>query len=272
MKNQLTAADNEPLVYDLEKKSSDSNSKQNEVPEISIQAMLKAGVHFGHRKSRWNPKMKPFIFGQKSEIHIIDLTKTLSYLKKALEFCSHLVSNGGKILFVGTMPQLKSLVAKAAQETQMPYVANRWLGGTLTNFDYIRKRVKYLIEQEKKLEAGEFERYTKFERGKIKKEIERMNEKMGGIKSMEKLPQAIFVCSAKHDYLAIKEARKKKISVIAITDTNADPDIIDYPIPGNDDAISSVSYILDIISDQIIKTKKAKDNLNKANADKTNSD
>jgi small subunit ribosomal protein S2 len=223
--------------------------------EISIEQMLKSGVHFGHKKSNWSPKMKPYIFTAKGNVSIIDLEKTAALLEKAVEFAKGVVGNGGKIIFVGTKPQAQQLIKEMAELTEMPYVSNRWLGGTFTNFGEIKKRIKYLNEQEEKVVKGELEKYTKYEQLMFKKEIERMNEKMGGIKRMENLPQAIFVADAKENIAAIKEARRKKIPIIGIIDTNVDPDLADYPIPGNDDALSSLKYIVGIIAKAVKEVK-----------------
>ncbi|OGI26413.1 MAG: 30S ribosomal protein S2 [Candidatus Moranbacteria bacterium RBG_13_45_13] len=217
--------------------------------------MLKHGVHFGHKKSRWNPKMKPFTFGVKNNIHIIDLDKTLKCLEEALEYLRGVVKNGGKVLLVGTKPQAKRLIEEAGKASGMPYVSSRWLGGTFSNFSEIKKRIKYLNEQESKLAAGEFEKYTKYEKGQIKKEIDKMNEKIGGIKKMESLPQSVFVADIKEDALAVKEARGARIPVLAIVDTNTDPSGVDFPIPGNDDALSSIRYIVNIIVKEIKEAK-----------------
>lgn len=224
--------------------------------ELSVEQMLKSGVHFGHKKARWNPKMKPYIFTVRNNIHIIDLEKSLKLLSQALNFIENLVKNGGKILFVGTKPQVRELVQEIAKSIDMPYVNNRWLGGTFTNFFQIKKRIKYLNDQEAKMTHGELEKYTKYEQLRFKKEIERMNEKMGGIKKMDNIPQAIFVADAKENELAVREAREVKIPVIGIVDTNVDPDMIDYPIPANDDALSSLKYILGIVAKSISAAKK----------------
>jgi small subunit ribosomal protein S2 len=226
--------------------------------ELSISEMLKHGLHFGHRKSRWNPKMKPYTFTVRNNIHIIDLEKTLSLFREAVEFLRGIVKNGGRILLVGTKPQAKKLIEVSAQEIDMPYVSNRWLGGTFTNFSEIKKRIKYLNDQEAKLVRGELEKYTKYEQTQFKKEIERMNEKMGGLKKMDNFPQAIFVLDIKEDILVVKEARRVKIPVVAIVDTNTDPTLVDYPIPANDDALSSLKYVLGIIVKNIKEEKKAK--------------
>lgn len=224
--------------------------------ELSVQQMLKAGLHFGHKKSRWNPKMEPFIFGIRNNIHIIDLEKSIEHFRKALEFIEGTVKNGGKILFIGTKPQAKRLLKEIAESVGMPYVDNRWMGGTFTNYQEIKKRIKYLNEQEAKLARGELEKYTKYEQSQFKKEISRMNEKMGGMKKMESIPQAVFIIDAKENEIAVREAREIKVPVIGIVDTNVDPDLMEYPIPANDDALSSLKYILGIVAKTIAGSKK----------------
>ncbi len=225
---------------------------------LSIEEMLKSGVHFGHKTSRWHPSMRPYIFGSRNGIHIIDLNQSLILFQGALDFIGSTVKNGGKILFAGTKPQAQEVIRWTALETGMPFVSNRWLGGTFTNFNEIKKRIKYLNEQERKLEAGEFSRYTKYEIGKIKKEIEKMEEKMGGLKQMESLPNAVFVADIKQDELAVKEARKMKIPVIAIIDSNNNPGEVDFCVPGNNDALSSLKYILGLIVKTIKESKPQK--------------
>ena len=225
--------------------------------ELNIAEMLKAGVHFGHKSSRWNPKMKDYVFGVKNNIHIIDLEKTIGLLQKALDFLRATVENGGKILFIGTKPQARQLVEEISNILDMPYVKNRWLGGTFTNFNEIKRRIKYLNDQERLMESEELKKYTKYEQSRIRKEIVRMNEKMGGIKKMDKLPQAVFVIDIKENALAVKEARRSGIPTIALTDTNTDPTLVDYPIPANDDALSSLKYIMGIIAKNVAETKKS---------------
>lgn len=224
--------------------------------ELNIAGMLKAGVHFGHKSSRWNPKMREYVFGVKNNIHIIDLEKTMDLFQKALEFMRATVENGGKILFIGTKPQAHQLVEVVANILDMPYVKNRWLGGTFTNFSEIKRRIKYLNEQEALETSGEFKKYTKYEQSQARKEIARMNEKMGGMKKMDKLPQAVFLIDIKENALAVKEARRAGIPTIALTDTNTDPTLVDYPIPANDDALSALKYILGIITKNIVEAKK----------------
>ena len=215
--------------------------------EVSLEAMLKNGVHFGHQKARRNPKMDEYIFATRKGINIIDLQKTEEKLKEALDFIEKIKKEGKQILFVGTKLQAKDLVEQAAVQCDMPYVVERWLGGTFTNFKVLRTRVKYLIDSEEKLEKGEFKKYTKFEQMKKIEELEKMEKRMGGIKSMAGLPGAIFATSIKEDNLAITEAKKVGIPVIAIADTNVDPAKVDYPIPANDDAISSLRLILSYV-------------------------
>src|SRR4030042_3820068 len=224
--------------------------------ELTLPEMLKAGLHFGHKDSRWNPKMKPYIFGTKNNIHIIDLEKTLVAFQKALDFLRSVVQNGGKILFIGTKPQVRLLLAETAKATDSPYVNNRWLGGTFTNFGEIKGRLKHLNEQESFEKSGDSKKYTKYEQVQLKKEIRRMNEKMGGNKNMDKLPQAVFVVDIKENALAVKEAREVGVPTIAVTDTNTDPTLVDYPIPANDDALSSLKYILGIVAKNIVEVKK----------------
>jgi small subunit ribosomal protein S2 len=222
---------------------------------INIEEMAQAGLHFGHRISKVHPKMEPFIFGVRNTVHIIDLEKTKEKFKEALDFIKKLISEGGTILFVGTKTQIKDLVKEVAKECDFPYVNERWLGGTFTNFQVMRKRVEHLLDLEKKKAEGHFEKYTKKERAEIEKEIEKLEKKFGGLKKMENLPEAIFVCDMVKDKLAVKEARMKGVKIIAISDTNADPTLADFPIPANDDAISSVKYILEKVKEVILNQK-----------------
>lgn len=255
MNNEKTATSVPKQEVATENSQNSSADFKYEGPEISIPEMLKAGVHFGHKVSRWNPRMKPYVFGSKNGIHIINLEKTLPLILKALEHIQTAVSNGGKIIFVGTKPQARQLIEQAARETEMPHVSNRWLGGTFTNFNEIKKRVRYLNSQEERLARGELEKYTKYEQGKMKKEIEKMNEKMGGIKKMDGLPQVMFAIDLKEDGLAVKEARQMKIPIVALVDTNNDPAMADFPIPANDDAVSSLKYILGLIVKKVKESK-----------------
>lgn len=223
--------------------------------QIDVEEMAKAGLHFGHRTSKTHPKMLPFIFGMRNTIHIIDLEKTKIKLVKALEFLKEAAKEGKQILFVGTKPQIREMVKNLATELNYPYVIERWIGGTFTNFDEIKKRVEYLKELEKKKESQEWEKYTKKERKEIEEEIEKLERKFGGLKTLEKLPDIVFICDMVKDHLAVKEARRKGVKVVAISDTNANPELADYPIPANDDAISSVKYILEKVKEAILKGK-----------------
>jgi len=225
------------------------------ISEALAKEMLKAGVHFGHKKSRWNPKMKPYIFGLRNNIYIIDLEKTMEHLGKALDFIKDIIKNKGKILFIGTRPQSQSLVEETAKNCKMPYVVLRWVGGLLTNFGIIRKRVEHLIDLEKKKASGELKKYTKREQQNIDEEIQKLKKKFEGIKELEKLPEAILVLSIKEQTTAIKEAKKKNIPIIGLVDTDSDPSLIDYPIPSNDDAISALKFMLSKIEDSIFKSK-----------------
>jgi len=211
---------------------------------IDVRNMLKNGVHFGHQKARRNPKMNEYIFGTKNGINIIDLEKTAKSLERAMAFAEKIVSEGQQILFVGTKKQAKRLVESAAKKCQMPFVVERWLGGTFTNFKVISERTRYLREGQEKLKSGDYSKYTKFEQMKIAEELDKLETKMGGIKNMTKYPGAIFVTGIIEDNLAIQEARIKNIPIIALADTNVDPTKIDYPIPANEDAVSSLKLMI----------------------------
>ena len=222
----------------------------------SSDEMTEAGLHFGHRTSKVHPKMKQYIFTVKNGVHIIDLEKTKEKLAEVLDFIKKVVSEEKTILLVGTKIQFKDLVKEIAQAAKIPYITKRWLGGTFTNFKTIRKRIDYFKELEERKKKGELEKYTKKERLNIDRELGNLEDKFGGIKNMEKLPDIIFVLDMKKDGLAIKEAKEKGVKVVAIADTNMDPSLADYVIPANDDAISSVRYILEKVKDVIIKNRK----------------
>lgn len=226
--------------------------------QLDIEEMAKMGLHFGHRTSRVHPKMEPYLYGVRNTVHIIDLEKTKEKLKEALKFIQELISENKILLLVGTKIQAKNLVKEMAKELNLPYIAERWLGGTFTNFGVIRKRIEYFKDLEKKKTEGELEKYTKKERAKIDQELRDLEIKLGGIKNLEKLPDAIFVLDMKKDALAVKEARQMGVKVIGISDTNVDPTLADYPIPANDDAISSVKYILEKVKEIILKVQSNK--------------
>ncbi len=212
---------------------------------LSVEEMTQAGVNFGHKVSKLHPKMKPFVSGVKSNVHMFDLEKTAKELEKALGFIEKLTVENKVLLFIGTKPQLKGIITLAAKEVNAPYVTERWLGGTLTNFETIQKRVSYFKELETKKATGELEKYTKKERSMFDKELEKLRVKFDGIKNMAKLPDAVFIFGLDKDMTAAKEAAKKGIKIVALVDSNMSPETADYPIPANDDAISSVKYILE---------------------------
>jgi len=228
--------------------------KKNKI-DINSDEMMKAGVHLGHRVSRLHPKMKDYIFGVRNTIHIIDLEKTVVEFEKALNFIKELVEKQGIILLVGTKTPLKRLVKETAVECDIPYVSERWLGGTFTNFKVILKRIEYFRELERKQKEGELEKYTKKERVDFDKELKKLELKFGGIKNLNKIPEAVFVCDVRKDILAVKEARVKGVKIIAMVDTNVDPNLVDYAIPANDDAITSVRYILEKVKQVILDSK-----------------
>jgi small subunit ribosomal protein S2 len=236
----------EAAVVVEEKKTQESYYATLDIAKIeqSLEEMMKAGVHFGHQKARRNPKMDEYIFTTRKGINIIDLQKTQDKIKEALEFIKSVKKSGKSILFVGTKIQAKDLVRDVATVLEMPFVTERWLGGTFTNYKVIRGRTRYLLDGEAMLARGEFKKYTKFEQMKKIEELEKMEKRMGGIKNMAELPGAVFAASIKEDNLAITEAKKMGIPVIAIADTNVNPGTVDFPIPANDDAISSLKLIL----------------------------
>lgn len=222
---------------------------------ISLMEMLKAGVHFGHKTSLWNPKMAPFIYTQRNNIHILDLEKTKNKLQDALNYAKDLASKGGVILFVGTKRQAKEEVRKAAESCGMPYVVTRWLGGTFTNFRTIQRTIKKMERLEKLMADGEIKKYTKKEQLMIQREVEKMKTFFSGIKEMKKLPDAIFVLDVKYDHIPVEEARQSKVKIIGLVDTNADPTKIDYLIPSNDDAIKVITYMAQVMADAVKEGK-----------------
>lgn len=231
---------------------------KKEGSNINIEEMAKAGLHFGHRTSRIHPKMTPYIYGVRNGVHIIDAEKIKEKFEEALAFIRQLISENKILLFVGTKIQVKEAVRATATECGLPYISERWLGGTFTNFESIAKRVKYFKELGERKAKGEFEKYTKKEKAEIEKELQKLESKFGGIKNLEKLPDAVFICDMKKDSLAVKEAKLRGIKVIAIADTNIDPTLADYPIPANDDAVSSVTYVLDKIKEVVLGAKPKK--------------
>src|SRR5688500_8790594 len=220
-----------------------------------VQDLLEAGVHFGHQTRRWNPKMRRFIFAERSGIYIIDLQKTLGQIHKAQELLRAVVLKGDNVLFVCTKKQLKALVQGDAQSANCQYVTERWLGGTLTNFATIKKQIRRLRELEQGSTEGDFDNYTKKEKLLFERERVKLSRNLEGLKTMSRLPGALFIVDAKKEKIAVAEANKLGIPVVAIVDTNADPDVITVPIPGNDDAIRSVSLITAALADIIRETR-----------------
>lgn len=224
-----------------------------------LEEMTRAGLQFGHKTSKTHPSMKPYIAGVKSTIHVFDLAKTKEKLEAALAFIEKLMAEQKVLLLVGTKIQIQQALRQTAETTGLPYVSERWIGGTLTNFETILKRISLLKDVQSKKEKGELDKYTKKELGVIRKELELFEKKFGGIKNLTKIPDALFVCDAKENSIAVREAKKVKIPVIAITDTNCDPALIDYVIPANDDAVSSVQFILEKVKEAVLKGKSRTD-------------
>jgi len=223
------------------------------VAVVSMKALLETGVHFGHRTKRWNPKMRSFIYTERNGIHIIDLQQTMTALDRAYEAVRDTVSEGGIILFVGTKRQAQDSVAEQAQRCGMPYVNQRWLGGTLTNWRTIRQRIDYLLNLEERKERGDFERLPKKEALQLEREIAKLNKRLSGIKDMQRLPDMLFITDVRREATAVKEANKLDIPIVAMVDTNCDPDPIDYIIPANDDAIRAIKLITTKIADAVIE-------------------
>lgn len=220
--------------------------------ESMMRALLEAGVHFGHQTKRWNPKMAPFIFGERDGIHIVDLHQTALLLQEAREAITEIAASGGKVVYVGTKKQAQEVVATEAQRCDMFYVNRRWLGGTLTNFRTIRSRLQYLRRLEQQHAAGAFEVLPRQEAISREHELEKLERNLGGLKNLNQLPAAVIIVDPRREVLAVKEASRLGIPIFAITDTNCDPDPIDYIIPGNDDAIRSIRLLLSQLTDGII--------------------
>ncbi len=218
---------------------------------VTMKQLLEAGVHFGHQTRRWNPKMKRFLYAERNGIYIIDLHQTLARLESAYSFVRDLVADGGTVLFVGTKKQTQDPVAEFASQCGMPYVNERWLGGMLTNFQTIAGRVRKLGELESQRQSGEFDAMPKKEALLLQRELDKLQRNLGGIRRLNKLPNAIFVIDTKKEHIAVTEARKLGIAVIAVVDSNCDPDVVDYVIPGNDDAIRSGRLMCRVIADAV---------------------
>ncbi len=217
--------------------------------------MLKAGVHFGHQKSRWHPKMAPFLFGSRNNLHIIDLEKTLVELEKSLNYVKGLAKEGKTVLFVGTKRQTQDLVRAAAERCGMPYAVERWVGGAITNFEELKKRLKKFEQMKEEVRTGEVEKYIKKEQVEFKKELDKMSKYLTGLVGMEKLPDALYIADLRTEKTALNEAQKKNVPVVAVCDSNVNPEVATYIIPANDDAINSIKMIVDLVADAILEGK-----------------
>src|SRR5271166_796969 len=243
--------------------------KENHVAVVTMKQLLEAGVHFGHQTRRWNPKMKRFIFGERNGIYIIDLNQTLLRVHSAYTFVRDLTAEGGSILFVGTKKQTQDPVAEFATACGMPYVNQRWLGGMLTNFQTVAGRVRKLVELESARAAGDFAAMPKKEALSHERELEKLDRNLGGLRRLDRPPDAIFVIDTKKEHIAVTEANKLHLPVVAVVDTNCDPDVIDYVIPGNDDAIRAGRLMCRVIADAVaegryIASRRAVDAANRA--------
>jgi len=228
---------------------------------VPMKSLLEAGVHFGHRTRRWNPKMKPYIFTERNGIHILDLQQTISQIDETYNLVRDTVADDGFILFVGTKRQGQDTIEEESARCGMPYVNQRWLGGTLTNWRTIRQRIDYLLDLEKKQMRGEFIRLPKKEVGKLEYEIMRLNRRLGGLKNMRRLPNLVFVVDVRREAIAVKEANTLGIPIIALLDTNCDPEPIDYVIPSNDDAIRSIRLIVSTMADAVIEGQQVRESM-----------
>jgi small subunit ribosomal protein S2 len=221
------------------------------MPVVTMRQLLESGVHFGHQTRRWNPKMKRFIFTERNGIYIIDLRQSLDYIEKAYDFIKNTVAEGGAVLFVGTKKQAQEAIAEQAARVGMPYVNHRWLGGMLTNFQTVHKRLQRMKELESIEQSGAAQGYTKKETLQLAREKDKLTRTLGGLRDMQRVPAAIWVVDTKKEHIAVDEARKLGIPVIAVLDTNCDPDEVDFPIPGNDDAIRSAALLTRVVADAV---------------------
>lgn len=261
LENQVETTASEEVIEEVSAQQSENEEIMQSVmhdpdaPIITMKKLLEAGAHFGHPTKRWNPKMKKYIYGSRNGVYIIDLSKTVECITTAYLALKDIVDKGGKVLFVGTKKQCQEAVEAEALRSGSFYITNRWLGGTLTNFKTIQNRIRYLKELERKDEDGELDLLNKKEAAVLRKEKDKLNKNLIGIKEMRKVPNAVFIVDPHSENIAIKEAHKLHIPVFGIVDTNSDPDEIDYPIPANDDAIRSVALILAVMADAIVESK-----------------
>lgn len=233
-----------------------SATPKTQIDKAALKAMLDAGCHFGHKTSKWNPKMAKYIYIKKDNIHIFDLVKTYQALMKVKEFLKVASKEGKTILFVSTKLQAIKFVDEAAKRCGCPYITRKWMPGILTNFDTIKKRIKYFRDLKQQRESGEWEKYTKKERLELSRIIEKLENAFSGVEELNRLPDIVVVFDALHDSLALREAYRLKLPTVAICDSNSDPDLVSYPIPGNDDAVKSLRYFIDSIAEAIEEGKK----------------
>jgi small subunit ribosomal protein S2 len=222
---------------------------------ISLEELLEAGAHFGHQSKRWNPKMEEYIYGSENGVHIFDLTKTKPLLEEALEFVTKSVKEGKTILLLGTKKQIKDKVAEVAKEVEIPYVNERWLGGTVSNFSQMQKSIKRMEEMKSNVVTGFYNKFTKKERLLIDREITRLERFFDGVKTLTKVPDVIFIIDTKREAAAVRESKTGKVSIVGIVDSNSDPDSIDYPIPMNDDASKALEYVLGLFKQAVLNGK-----------------
>ncbi len=223
--------------------------------KVSLKDLLEAGAHFGHQARRWNPKMKDYLFGVRDGVHIFDLAKTKEGLEKAADFIKETAASGGQIIFVGTKRQAQAIIREEAKKAGMLFVDQRWLGGTITNWEEIKKRIERLLEMKEKKEKGEYKKYTKREQLLLDREINSLEKKLGGLVGLKDLPAVIFVVDTKTEEIAVKESNRKGVKVVAVVDSNSDPDLVDYVIPANDDAVGTIKLIVSVIGEAAAKGK-----------------
>lgn len=226
-----------------------------DMSQIELKEMLANAVHFGHQTQKWNPKMRQYLYGVRDGIHIFDLQKTFDNMQTAMSFLQKTISEGKKVLFVSTKQQASSVVEATAKKCNMPYVTHKWIGGLLTNYSTVKTRIKYYLDLEEKFDSGKFDKFTKKEASKFKKDLDKLGVAFSGLKGLKSVPDAVFVVDCVRDNIAILEASKLNIPIVAITDSNANPDGIDYPIPGNDDAVKSLKYFMSKVEDAILNTQ-----------------
>lgn len=226
---------------------------------VTIKQLLEAGVHFGHQTRRWNPAMEPYLYGERGGIHIIDLRKTADLIEEAVTFVRDTVADGGTVLFVGTKKQVQAAVAEEATRAGMPYVNYRWLGGMLTNFQTIKKRIAYMKELERMDSSGEMEGLPKKERLRLRRELEKLQRNLGGVADLQRTPQAVFIVDTNIEHIALGEAKRLKIPVIALCDSNSDPSDVEFVVPGNDDAVRSAQLVASVIADACVAGRQKVD-------------